>query len=620
MKLTLKAKLIGLFMLLGFLPFIAIGMYAYSTSTTAMKQGAFNQLTAIREIKANQIKDYFSVMRGQLKALKDDPHVLKAMIEFNQAFENAGDTIDSEAWRSAAETYELRLKDIMHDYAWHDIFLIHNDGDVVYTVTRESDLGMIIPDSDLRHSGLGRAYAAAKAAGPDDIVFIDFSPYAPSNDEPAAFMMAQMRDDREELKGYVAFQLKLNKINHIMQERNGMGETGETYLVGENKRMRSDSAMSANHTVSASFGGDIETNGVDTQALRLALAGQKDVGLFKDYRGETVLSAFAPIEINGVRWVIIAQIDQTEAFASVYRLRRAVLIFGGVAAILIVAVGWLMANSISNPLNEIINTIASSSTQISATVVEQERTAAQQASSVEETSATMDELGRSSSQSSHQAEEASQAAQNALEMVESGSVTASQTSQGMVDLTAKVDAIAEQILQLSEQTSQIGAITNLVSDIANQTNMLALNAAVEAARAGEHGKGFAVVAAEIRKLADESKKSAAKINTLVEDIQKATNSTVMVTEEGAKTVDASIALTEKTAQAFEKISASIDSNSDSVQQIALNIQQQASAVQQVVTAMNSINTGAKETAAGLGDTKTGVETLHEASNRLKALV
>src|SRR6185295_5640534 len=97
--------------------------------------------------------------------------------------------------------------------------------------------------------------------------------------------------------------------------------------------------------------------------------------------------------------------------------------------------------------------------------------------------------------------------------------TAQKTIDGMSDLKDKVTAIAAQILKLSEQTSQIGGITDLVSDLASQTNMLALNAAVEAARAGEHGKGFAVVSAEIRKLADQSRKAAERINTLVADVQ-----------------------------------------------------------------------------------------------------
>src|SRR5262249_24758403 len=160
----------------------------------------------------------------------------------------------------------------------------------------------------------------------------------------------------------------------------------------------------------------------------------------------------------------------------------------------------------------------------------------------------------------------------------SGIQTVQQTLDGMLGLKDKVGTIAEQILSLSEQTSQIGTISSLVSEMAHQTNMLALNAAVEAARAGEHGKGFAVVAAEIRKLADESRKSAERINSLVGDIQKATNSTVMATEEGTKTVELGIRLAQETVQAFNGVAHSSQIASEAAQQTLLSVPQQVTAV------------------------------------------
>ena len=187
-------------------------------------------------------------------------------------------------------------------------------------------------------------------------------------------------------------------------------------------------------------------------------------------------------------------------------------------------------------------------------------------------------------------------------------------------MKSKVEAIAEQILRLSEQTSQIGNITNLVSELANQTNLLALNAAVEAARAGEHGKGFAVVAAEIRKLADQSKKSAERINTLVLDIQNATNATVMATEEGTKTVDSGTYLTHRTAEVFDSLALSITNVYESAQQTLLNVKQQVAAVRQVVEAMDTINNGARETVSGITQTRTAVHQLNHAAQSLQSIV
>jgi methyl-accepting chemotaxis protein len=262
-----------------------------------------------------------------------------------------------------------------------------------------------------------------------------------------------------------------------------------------------------------------------------------------------------------------------------------------------------ITRKVVRPLNQVASTIVSSSTEIAATVEQQERTAQDQAAAVNQTTTTMDELGASSRQSTEQAETAAASAQQVMILVDGrGQDNLSSGS----SLREKVGDIAEQILRLSEQINQIGTISTLASDLANQTNMLALNAAVEAVRVGEHGKGFGVVAAEIRKLADQSKKSAERINGLVVDVQNATNSTVMVTDEGTKTV--------------EKIVSAIINIVMSSQQISLTAKQQAIAIQQVGDAMNALNQGALQTASGINQTKVGTQKLNEAALSLKAIV
>lgn len=280
---------------------------------------------------------------------------------------------------------------------------------------------------------------------------------------------------------------------------------------------------------------------------------------------------------------------------------------------------WIITKT-ARMMNEAAGDIASSASEIAASVEQQERTSSQQAASVSETTTTMDELGASSRQSSEQAEAAAAGAQQALTLAEGGTRAVERSLDGMTTLREKVEAIADQILRLSEQTSQIGGISGLVSDLANQTNMLALNAAVEAVRAGEHGKGFAVVSGEIRKLADQSKKSAEKINALVADIQTAINSTVMVTDEGTKTVEEGVKIAEETSDAFAGVADAVNNVVLNSQQISLNVKQQAVAIQQVVSAMNSLNTGAQETANGISQIKIGTHQLNESALVLKTAI
>ncbi|MEH2317027.1 methyl-accepting chemotaxis protein [Nostoc sp.] len=314
-------------------------------------------------------------------------------------------------------------------------------------------------------------------------------------------------------------------------------------------------------------------------------------------------------EITSLIGEILLREDQNVATAAKQQqealnvLKFTVMLATGLSLTLSTLIGIWVISRTARQMNASASAIAASTTEIATTIEQQERATIQQASSVNQTTITMEQLRASSRQSAEQAEASAAGAQQVLLLVD-GRTQEGQTSQW--SLREKVGDIATQILHLSEQTNQIGMISALVSDLASQTNMLALNAAVEAVRAGEHGKGFAVVAAEIRKLADQSKRSAEKINVLVVDIQKSTNSTVIVTGEGTKTV--------------EKIVDAIKTIAVNGQQISLTSNQQAIAVQQVVEAMNSLNITARETASGISQIKVGTQRLNDAAQELKAVV
>lgn len=239
-------------------------------------------------------------------------------------------------------------------------------------------------------------------------------------------------------------------------------------------------------------------------------------------------------------------------------------------------ISWIISRVIMKPINDAALAIASSATEIACTVEEQERIASEQASFVTQTTTTMEELNASAAQAAQQAEAA----------------------------TAAARQVAHLVVCLSDQTRQIGSITHAVGELASQTNMLALNAAVEAVRAGHNGKGFSVVAGEIRRLAEQSKKSAQNITTLINEIQKLTDSQGIVAEEIRK---------------FESIVPAVNHIVISSQQISLTAKQQAVAIQQVVAAMSAIKAGATQTASGISQTKIGTQKLNEAAQHLKSL-
>lgn len=290
------------------------------------------------------------------------------------------------------------------------------------------------------------------------------------------------------------------------------------------------------------------------------------------------------------------------------------------AIALMVALGFWIATAVSRNITASATQISAASSEIAATIAQHERTASQQAAAVNETSATIDELSASSRQSAEQAANSAALAERSSTATVQGNAVTQQAVAAMASLQNKIGAMADQILHLGEQTGQIGNIATLLKDLGGQINMLALNAAVEAARAGEHGKGFAVVASEIRKLADQSKKSAEQTAVLVTDIQKATNSSIMMTEEGTRTVTEVTQLVQKVADLFNNLDRLASGVNENAQQMMLNTKQQSAAFAQVVEATNSIASGAKETVAGIGQTKIGVLNLNNAAENLKAIV
>ncbi len=339
--------------------------------------------------------------------------------------------------------------------------------------------------------------------------------------------------------------------------------------------------------------------------------------------GQDILS-YAKVDPNpdqaGEHFFVFEKLPKAAVFGSVTSFQIVAALVALSAMAIASVFGVIRGRQLITLLEQLVNNISSSSQEIFSTVSEQERIANQQAVSVNQTTTTMEELEASSRQSAEQAMAAVQAAKTALDRAEVGTQAVDETLEGMFTLEQKVDAIAQQIVNLSTQAGQVGSISELVSDFASQTNMLALNASVEAVRAGDYGKGFAVVANEIRKLADQSQQSAEKINSLIAEIQKVINETVMVTEEGTKNVKSGVQTAQRTEGAFIDIKHSIDEVMVNNQQLALTQKQQVDAIRQVVTAMDAIDRGAKESATGLSETRSGTEQLTNVATSLRDMM
>lgn len=240
-------------------------------------------------------------------------------------------------------------------------------------------------------------------------------------------------------------------------------------------------------------------------------------------------------------------------------------------------------------IKETSNTMNATLGELQGAINSQSSGASEQAAAVNQTTTTLEEIKATSNQTLEKAKMLGEMAERTRREGEQGVSAVQEAIAGMEAVRTRVESIAQTILALSEQTQQIGEITGVVTNLAQQSKMLALNASIEAAKAGEAGKGFAVVAAEVKELAEQSQQSTAQVQKILQDIRHATDRAVMATEEGSKGVDTGVLLVQRSGDVMHQLGEVIRETSLASQQIVAAVRQGTVGVEQVAIAMGEIN-------------------------------
>lgn len=238
-----------------------------------------------------------------------------------------------------------------HTYDYDDLLLIHPRGPIFYSVAHGPEYGTNLATGDFADSVLGRL--VQKAVQSRQLVFSDIQTYPDENGPPVLFM-AQPVIFADQIELIVALRISVDAINAVMRERSGMGATGETYLVGKDGRMRSDSFRDPEHySVAASYANPEQGN-IDTAASRAALSGNTGRQLITTYHGSRVLSAYTPLGLDEFTWALIAETDVDEALAGVRNLKILTGLACLVAIVLISCVALVLTRRVIQPVNSVV--------------------------------------------------------------------------------------------------------------------------------------------------------------------------------------------------------------------------------------------------------------------------
>jgi PAS domain S-box-containing protein len=423
--------------------------FAFTTGSSTLEEESFNKLTAVREMKASQIEDYFQLVENQVITLSQDRMIIDAMRDFEDGLHGMQEELDISAdelesmdianygyfenqflprlipnllqdvsvedfwpeddksrilqyfyissnphqtgkkhqlnkaddgssYSEAHSIYHPIIRDYLDKFGYYDIFLVDvgTEGHIAYSVFKEVDFGTSLLSGPYADTNFAEAYNAARAASDKDFVqVVDFEPYVPSYNAPAAFIASPIFDGDEKI-GVLVFQFPIDQINAVMTSNQdwsavGLGESGETYIVGNDFLLRNQSRFliedSENYfrlieeigtpltTIARirNLNSTIGLQEVKTDGTKAALSGLTGTDIFPDYRGVPVLSSYKPLNIRDANWVIMSEIDQEEAFAAIRSLGVRILIgaLGLISAIVVMAV--LFSRTITRPLDKL---------------------------------------------------------------------------------------------------------------------------------------------------------------------------------------------------------------------------------------------------------------------------
>ncbi len=350
---------------------VGMGILAYYNAKTTLDDAARTRLQVALETRTKSVSVWYDTLSNEVITQASNPSTRRAITEFIGAWVSLpgdksaflknnfkpevqeGTNEPSVLSASVATTdYSRRhrrrhpvYQTLLERYSYYDIFLFDLEGNLLYSVAKESDFATNFVSGEHKDTGLADAYRQALTLGANETAFVDLAPYGPSNGDYAGFMAAPILSVNGAVMGVYAIQVSTGTVSAIFDAYDGLGETGVTMAVGRDY-----------HPRLSSLDGDTNESAnlvIDPELVDLALSGQTGVTNSTSILGEEVLAAYAPMQIGDLTWAIIAEQETSELFAPAVSMRNKMLMQGGLLAILTALISIFLARSVGQPLADV---------------------------------------------------------------------------------------------------------------------------------------------------------------------------------------------------------------------------------------------------------------------------
>ncbi|MDX1283494.1 MAG: methyl-accepting chemotaxis protein [Draconibacterium sp.] len=351
---SLSAKVILASLAVSLIPLTIISVISFLSASSSLKELEFTHLETIGFSKSEQIKEYFESQYEPLEVLTQSVEVSNANTLLIEYLQNGG-VLNSGNFNIESARYEQIYTEVnpffthfINTFNFDNLFLVSPEkGYIMYSAHQDADLGTSLLNGKYKNTELAHLWKNIIRDGNTRLT--DYSIYEPTG-KPEAFMGKPVLDENGETVAVLIVEISSEDVNRIMTDNHGFGETGETFLVGEDYYLRSDSRFETEST--------ILTRKIETESVKLALDEASGVHIIDDYRGKEALSYHTRIKFSNhfetdFKWVLIAEIEKSEALAPAYYLERELLIIGLLIGILVAISAMLISRYFTRPTIEL---------------------------------------------------------------------------------------------------------------------------------------------------------------------------------------------------------------------------------------------------------------------------